>query len=33
MALIHSKKKISFSINGREVYDCNYANQVINIKN
>lgn len=26
-------KKISFSINGREVYDCNYANQVINIKN
>ena len=27
------KKKISFSINGREVYDCNYANQVINIKN
>ena len=21
-------KKISFSINGREVYDCNYANQV-----
>ena len=26
-------KKISFSSNGREVYDCNYANQVINIKN
>lgn len=27
------KKKISFSIDGRDVYDCNYANQVINIKN
>ena len=26
-------KKTSFSINGRDVYDCNYANQVINIKN
>ena len=26
-------KKISFSINGREVYHCNSANHVINIKN
>ena len=26
-------KKISFSINGREVYQCNYANHVVNIKN
>ena len=25
-------KKISFSINGREVYQCNYANHVVNIK-
>ena len=26
-------KKISFSINGREIYQCNYANHVVNIKN
>ena len=26
-------KKISFSINGREVYQCNSANHVVNIKN
>ena len=26
-------KKISFSINGKEVYQCNSANQVVNIKN
>ena len=26
-------KKISFNINGREVYQCNYANHVVNIKN
>ena len=26
-------KKISFSINGREVYQCNHANHVVNIKN
>ena len=26
-------RKISFSINGREVYQCNYANHVVNIKN
>ena len=26
-------KKISFSINGKEVYRCNYANHVVNIKN
>ena len=26
-------KKISFSINGREAYQCNYANHVVNIKN
>ena len=26
-------KKISFSINGREIYQCNYANYVVNIKN
>ena len=26
-------KKISFSINGREVYECNSANHVVNIKN
>ena len=26
-------KKISFIINGREVYQCNYANHVVNIKN
>ena len=26
-------KKISFSINGREVYQCNFANHVVNIKN
>ena len=26
-------KKISFSINGREIYQCNSANHVVNIKN
>ena len=26
-------KKISFIINGKEVYRCNYANHVVNIKN
>ena len=26
-------KQISFSINGREVYQCNSANHVVNIKN
>ena len=26
-------KKISFNINGREIYQCNYANHVVNIKN
>ena len=26
-------KKISFNINGREVYQCNHANHVVNIKN
>ena len=26
-------KKISFSTNGKEVYQCNYANHVVNIKN
>lgn len=26
-------KKIIFSINGREVYDCNHANHCVNIKN
>ena len=25
-------KKISFTINGKEVYKCNYANHVVNIK-
>ena len=26
-------KKISFNINGREVYQCNHANHIVNIKN
>ena len=26
-------KKISFSINGKEIYQCNSANHVVNIKN
>lgn len=26
-------KRISFSINGKEVYDCNDANHCVNIKN
>ena len=26
-------KKISFNINGREIYQCNYTNHVVNIKN
>ena len=26
-------KKISFNVNGREVYQCNYGNHVVNIKN
>ena len=31
--MVNGAHSISFSINGREVYDCNYANEVINIKN
>ena len=33
MVQVHLQKKISFSINGREVYQCNSANHVVNIKN
>ena len=33
MVLIHSQKKLSVTANERQVYDCDYANHCVNIKN